>query len=101
MILRGEVTSTAVSADGGTHRITTLSPGMSFGEMPLLMSVPFLLDMVADTPVDLVVVSVSHFEALTRDAPEVKLALLENLASGAYGQMASVVKTLGRFDIGI
>lgn len=101
LILRGEVTSTAVSADGGTHRITTLSPGMSFGEMPLLMSVPFLLDMVADTPVDLVVVSVSHFESLTRDAPEVKLALLENLASGAYGQMAAVVKTLGRFDIGI
>jgi glutaminase len=56
---------------------------------------------VADTPVDLVVVSVAHFEALTRDAPEVKLALLENLASGAYGQMAAVVKTLGRFDIGI
>lgn len=74
---------------------------MSFGEMPLLMSVPFLLDMVADTPVDLVVVSAAHFRALTRDAPEVKLALLENLATGAYGQMAAVIRTLGRFDIGL
>ena len=101
LVLRGEVTSRAVAADGGRHRITTLSPGMSFGEMPLLMTVPFLLDMVADTPVDLVVVSVPHFEALTADAPGVKLALLENLATGAYGQMAAVIKTLGRFDIGL
>ena len=101
LVLRGEVTSRAVAADGGRHRITTLSPGMSFGEMPLLMTVPFLLDMVADTPVDLVVVSVPHFEALTADAPGVKLALLENLATGAYGQMAAVIRTLGRFDIGL
>lgn len=101
LVLRGEVTSTAVAAEGGTHRITTLSPGMSFGEMPLLMSVPFLLDMVAESPVDVVVVSPTHFEALTRDAPEIKLALLKNLAVGAYGQMATAIKTLGRFDVGL
>ena len=73
----------------------------AYGLTALLMAVPFLLDMVADTPVDLVVVSVPHFEALTADAPGVKLALLENLATGAYGQMAAVIKTLGRFDIGL
>lgn len=101
LILGGEVSTTTTTADGRRHRITTLAPGMSFGEMPMLTASPFLLDIVADSPVHLAVLSRAEFESLTEDDPAIKLALLERLAVGAYTQMSTAIKTLGRLDIGM
>lgn len=100
LILAGEVSSTFRTASGAVHRISTLSPGMSFGEMPLLTGAPFLIDIRADTHVDVAVLPAADFDELARDAPEVKLALLTTLATGAYSQMNAAIKSLGHFDIG-
>ncbi|SNS24610.1 glutaminase A [Rhodococcoides kyotonense] len=100
LVLIGEVSSTYEAPGGFRHRISTLSPGMSFGEMPLLAGTTFLLDFCADTDLTVAVISVADFESLTVDAPEVKLGLLSNLASGAYMQMNIAIKSLGQFGIG-
>ncbi|MDJ0361512.1 glutaminase A [Rhodococcus sp. H29-C3] len=98
LVLAGEVSSILVAEDGSRHRITTLSPGMSFGEMPLLTGTTFILDFCADTPLTVGVLSVADFDALTKDAPAVKLELLTNLATGAYLQMNTAIKSLGQFE---
>ncbi|AYJ49576.1 glutaminase A [Rhodococcus sp. P1Y] len=98
LILAGQVSSTFTAPGGSRHRISTLSPGMSFGEMPLLAKTHFILDFRADTPLSVAVIEVADFDALTADAPEVKLDLLTNLATGAYMQMNTAIKSLGQFD---
>lgn len=100
LVLAGRVSSTFTARDGSHHRISTLSPGMSFGEMPLLAGTNFILDFRADTDLSVAVISAVDFAELTRDATEVKLALLTNLATGAYLQMNTAIKSLGQFDIG-
>lgn len=100
LVLAGQVSSTFTSPGGSRHRISTLSPGMSFGEMPLLAQTHFILDFCADTPLSVAVISVHDFESLTANAPEVKLQLLTSLATGAYMQMNTAIKSLGQFDVG-
>ncbi|MBJ8345086.1 glutaminase A [Antrihabitans sp. YC2-6] len=94
LILQGQVSTLAADGGGMSHRITTLSAGMSFGEMQLLGGMPFGYDIRADTPVRLALVPRSRFTALTTAAPAVKLRLLENLAAGAYAQMGAVIEAL-------
>ncbi|NIL76835.1 MULTISPECIES: glutaminase A [Rhodococcus] len=100
LVLVGEVSSTYDTPDGFHQRISTLSPGMSFGEMPLLANTPFLLNFRADTDLTVAVVTVADFHALTVDAPATKLAVLGNLAAGAYAQMNIAIKSLGQFGVG-
>ncbi|MGA9872847.1 MAG: glutaminase A [Rhodococcus sp. (in: high G+C Gram-positive bacteria)] len=100
LILAGELSSTYTAPGGTRHRISTLSPGMSFGEMPLLARTPFVLDFRADTELTVAVVSVADFDSMTCDDTTVGLALLRNLATGAYMQMNTAIKSLGQFDVG-
>lgn len=95
LLLRGEVSATLSSNDGVPHRITTLSAGMSFGEIPMLTGSEFLVDVRADTRVTVAVLSNVGFDGLTAQYPDVKLALLEGLAAGAYAQLESVIRALG------
>lgn len=100
LVLAGQVSSTYTGPDGSRHRISTLSPGMSFGEMPLLADTTFILDFRADNQLSVAVISPADFHRLTADATDVKLALLTNLATGAYFQMNTAIKSLGQFDVG-
>ena len=79
--------------DGVAHRITTLGPGTTFGEMPVLTGARFLIDVRADTRVQVAVLSAEHFQRLTEQYPLVKLTLLERLATGAYAQMEAAIRT--------
>jgi glutaminase len=75
------------------HPITTLSAGMSFGEMPTLLGSTYLNDVRADTPLTLAVLPPDGFARLTGSAPEIKAALLERLAAMAYGQLEVLLRT--------
>ncbi|MBP1158449.1 glutaminase [Rhodococcus sp. PvR044] len=94
LILAGRVSNTLQGADGVPHRITTLAPGMTFGEMPLLIGERFLGDVHADTDVRLAVLPPDRFAHLSAEAPGLKVALLEELAAGAYAQMDAVIRSL-------
>ncbi|WP_305094834.1 glutaminase A [Prescottella sp. R16] len=93
LILSGRVSTIVTSTDGAAHRITTLSAGTTFGEMPTLLDSAFLNDVRADTTVTLAVLPPSGFARLTSAAPEIKAALLERLATAAYSQLDTVLRT--------
>ena len=95
LVLSGEVSTTLTDKDGTTHRITTLSAGMSFGEIPMLTDTDFLVDVRADSRVTVTVLSADGFRKLAAEYPDVKLALLEGMAIGAYAQMEIAIRTLG------
>ena len=95
LVLRGEVSTTLTDKDGTTHRITTLSAGMSFGEIPMLTDTDFLVDVRADSRVTVTVLPADRFRKLAAEYPDVKLALLEGMAVGAYTQMEIAIRTLG------
>ncbi|MFD4183133.1 glutaminase A [Rhodococcus sp. NPDC058514] len=94
LILAGRVSSTLQGSDGAVHRITTLAPGMTFGEMPMLVDDRFLNDVHADSDVRLAVLPPDRFARLTAEAPGLKVALLEGLAAGAYAQMEAAIRSL-------
>ncbi len=94
LILDGRVRLTFPGTDGRTHRLVTLSAGMSFGEIPMLVGKPFVNAVIAETPVWVAVLSPAVFDSLTEVHPKLKLALLQRLAAGAYAQMEATVRTI-------
>lgn len=81
-LARGAV---SVILDGGDHaarRLATFSAGMAFGEMALLDRAPRSARIVADTVVECDLLNLNDFDALSRAHPEIKIAMLENLAFG-------------------
>lgn len=94
LILDGRVRVTFEDRSGRRHRLITLSPGMSFGEISLLTGVRFSNDIYAETMVRVAVLPPEKFDRLTSQAPEVKLALLERLATAAYSQADAAVRAL-------
>ncbi|QBJ98280.1 glutaminase A [Rhodococcus sp. ABRD24] len=94
LILSGQASTTVTPGNGPTHRITTLSAGMSFGEMPMLLDSKFLNDVRADTVVTVAVLPPDRFARLTAEAPEIKSALLERLATIAYAQLDMLLRSI-------
>ncbi|WP_084456457.1 glutaminase A [Nocardia coubleae] len=94
LILDGRVRLTFPGTDGRTHRLVTLSAGMSFGEIPMLVGKPFVNAVIAETQVRVAVLSPAVFDSLTEVHPKLKLALLQRLAAGAYAQMEATVRTI-------
>lgn len=94
LILEGRVRLTFDGADGRTHRLLSLSAGMSFGEIPMLVGTPFGNEARAETGVRLAVLSPERFDRLTARAPGLKLALLEQLAAEAFAQIDAAVRAI-------
>jgi glutaminase len=79
LVERGHA-SVSVAVNGqGRRRLSTLGPGMSFGEAALLDGGLRTADVHADTAVECLVLSVEAFEGLLADQPTVAAALLRNL----------------------
>ena len=76
----GQVSVLVPLVDGAHHRITTLGPGMNFGEMALLGQTTRSATVCADTAVKCRVLDSRQLEDIAHDAPLLKIVLLENLA---------------------
>lgn len=94
LILGGRVSSTLADGSGKRHRIMTLSAGMTFGEMTMLLGTRFLNDFRADTAVTTAVLTYDVYTSLAAKEPELKLALVERLAAGAYEQVEMTMRSL-------
>ncbi|WP_438943435.1 glutaminase A [Nocardia otitidiscaviarum] len=94
LILDGRVRIGFTGRDGRRHRLVTLTTGMSFGEISLILDQPFPNDILAETTVSLAVLTPDRFDTLTQQAPALKVALLERLAAAAYGQADAAVRAL-------
>ncbi|QNG19040.1 glutaminase A [Rhodococcus triatomae] len=100
LILSGRVSSTVTDAHGVVHRIMTLSAGMSFGEMPLILRTPWLHDMRADTEVTAAVLSPQVYDDIAAHRPDLEVALLQRLAAGAYEQLDLALRSVVRSGVG-
>ncbi|MGN2637113.1 glutaminase A [Nocardia takedensis] len=94
LILEGRVRLTFEGADQRVHRLVTLTAGMSFGEIPMLVGTPFVNEARAENLTRVAVLAPAAFDRLAENAPQLKLALLERLAAGAYAQMDAAVRSI-------
>ncbi|WP_298830408.1 glutaminase A [uncultured Piscinibacter sp.] len=78
-LMRGEVSVVVDLAAGGQKRLSTLSAGMSFGEMALLDGGVRSASVRADTPVECWSLDRAVFAQLERERPALALRLLRNL----------------------
>ncbi|PTR26718.1 L-glutaminase [Rhodococcus sp. OK519] len=94
LILSGRVSTSVTTKTGTVQRISTLSAGMSFGEMATLLGTKILNDVRADTAVTVAVLTPERLARLTTEAPEIRSALIERLAAVAYGQVEMLLRTI-------
>lgn len=81
-LMRGEV-SIVVDLPSGAHkRLSTLSAGMSFGEMALLSGGQRSASARADTPVDCCTLDGAAYARIERERPTLALRLLRNMLLG-------------------
>jgi glutaminase len=66
--------------DGAHQRIASLGPGMEFGEMALLGQTTRSASVYAETDVRCRILEVDDFHRISDAAPQLKIAVLENLA---------------------
>ncbi len=79
LLLAGEVSVVVDLPGGGQKRLSTLSAGMSFGEMALLDGGVRSASARADTPVECAALSAQDFARLERERPALAIRMLRNL----------------------
>jgi glutaminase len=77
----GQVSILVPLSNGAHQRIATLGPGLEFGEMALLGQTTRSASVYANTEVRCRILEAGHFGGIANDAPSLKIAVLENLAS--------------------
>jgi glutaminase len=77
----GQVSILMPLRSGAHQRIATLGPGMEFGEMALLGQTTRSASVYADTEVRCRVLEAADFSDIANDAPLLKIAVLQNLAT--------------------
>ena len=84
--------SVTVELPGGElRRLSTVSPGMVFGELTVVDRSPRTADVHADTAVECLVLPAVVFDRMTTTHPALKMSILENL-------LRNVHKVVGRLD---
>ncbi len=78
-IVGGEVSVAAELSNGQLKRLSTLSAGMTFGELAMVNRSPRSADVRADTATECYAIGVAEFDRLGEKHPEIKMKLLENL----------------------
>jgi glutaminase len=88
LLMSGEVSVMVTLADGRLKRLSTLSAGMTFGELAIVNRNARSADVRADKPVECYVLSAAALDRLGDTHPEIKVALLQNMLRSAH-QMVS------------
>ncbi|HQT01197.1 MAG TPA: glutaminase A [Thiobacillus sp.] len=78
-IEHGQVSIQVPLQNGGSQRISSMGPGMNFGEMVLLGQTTRSATVIADTEVRCCILEAGDFNRLSDTTPLLKIALLENL----------------------
>jgi glutaminase len=88
LLMSGEVSVVVALADGRLKRLSTLSAGMTFGELAIVDRTARSADVRADKPVECFVLSAAAFDRLGETHPKIKIVLLQNMLRGTH-QMVS------------
>jgi glutaminase len=84
LLMSGEVSVMVALADGGLKRLSTLSAGMTFGELAIIDRTARSADVRADTPVECYVLSAAALDRLGDTHPTIKVVLLQNMLRSAH-----------------
>ena len=87
-LTQGEVSVVTELANGELKRFSTLSRGMSFGELAAVSRARRSADVRADAATLCHALAVTSFERLAETHPGIKLVLLENLLAGVCQTVA-------------
>lgn len=80
-ISSGKVSVLVPRLDGGHQRLSTLGPGMNFGELVLLGQTTRSASVYADTDLQCYILTATDLNRISSQAPELRIRLLENLAN--------------------
>lgn len=80
MILQGKASVSLSLAHGLNYRLTTCTPGMTFGEMALLDHAPRSATVCADTDIEALSLSAAGLDLLMREEPAIHARILTNIA---------------------
>jgi glutaminase len=79
LLMSGEVSVIVELPNGQIKRLSTLSPGMAFGELAVVNRTVRSADVRADEPVECYLLSMTAFDELGETNPLLKMTLLQNL----------------------
>jgi len=99
LLTAGQVSVTLDIPNGQRTRLSTLSPGMTFGELALVDRSARTADVRADTPVECLVLSATALDRLGEAEPGIKTGILQNLLRSVHRMVARLnheVATLTR-----
>jgi len=100
LLMNGQVRVTLDLPNGQVTRLSTRSPGMTFGELAIVdRSSARTADVRADTAVDCYALTIDAFDGLGKTHPDIKMTLLENLlrnVSQMVARTSQEVATLSR-----
>jgi glutaminase len=83
LLMRGELSVVVALPQGGSRRLATLSAGMSLGESALVRGGRRSADVVADTEVEVLMLTVSAFDELQLRCPSLALRLLRRMLANS------------------
>ena len=84
LLMGGEVSVVVPRPDGTLKRLSTLTAGMTFGELSVIDRSPRSADVRADHSTECCILPADAFQALGESHPQAKIVLLGNILRGAY-----------------
>jgi CRP-like cAMP-binding protein len=82
--MRGQVSVTVDVPGGRVARLSTISPGMAFGELAVIDRSTRTADVRADAPAECRLLSAEVLDRLGDTDPEIKMRILENLLRSVH-----------------
>jgi glutaminase len=93
-VITDGVAMVSIPTQDGIARLAAFTPGMTFGELAFLDRSPRSANVTALGAVECRVLTRDAFAQLDREAPAIKIRLLENLASGLTGMLRQANREL-------
>jgi glutaminase len=88
LLVSGTVSVTVDLPTGERRRLSTVAPGMVFGELTIVDRSPRTADVRADTAVECLVLTTADLERLQERDPDVTIAILRNLLRNVHRTVA-------------
>jgi len=98
-LVKGDVSVVVELPEGGYKRLSTLSPGMGFGESALLAGGVRSADVRADTAVECHALSAKAFANLECSRPALMIRLLLNLLRGSTEMSVRLTAEVAAFEV--
>lgn len=92
LLMSGEVSVVITLADGRLKRMSTLSAGMTFGELAIVGRAARTADVRADKPVECYVLSAAAFDRLGETHPKIKVTLLQTMLRNAHKMVTGLTQ---------